>query len=64
MVEMADNVDFILAGKTNKQTNKGNIGTGVHKKVKDPMKCRPKGVSNVRLKSHWEKRKPKKMRTT
>ncbi|KAL0908951.1 hypothetical protein M5K25_023466 [Dendrobium thyrsiflorum] len=64
MVEMADNVDFILAGQPNKQSKKQNIGVVVHKKVKDPVKCRPKSVSNAKLKSHWEKKKLKRRRTT
>ncbi|KAL0910674.1 hypothetical protein M5K25_018751 [Dendrobium thyrsiflorum] len=62
MVEMADNVDFILAGKQNKQADNLNTAGSVHNKVKDPVKCRPKGVSNARLKSHWEKKKPKRRR--
>ncbi|KAL0927840.1 hypothetical protein M5K25_002055 [Dendrobium thyrsiflorum] len=52
IVEMADNVDFILAGKKNNQKFAGNTASGVHKKVKDPVKCKPKGISNARLKSH------------
>ncbi|KAI0507201.1 hypothetical protein KFK09_013323 [Dendrobium nobile] len=35
-------------------------GTG-HETIKDPKKCRPKGVSNARLKDHGEKKKPKKV---
>ncbi|KAL0908124.1 hypothetical protein M5K25_022597 [Dendrobium thyrsiflorum] len=54
----------VMAGKPNKQPEKQNTGVGVHKKVKHPVKCRPKGVSNARLKSHWEKKKPKIRRTT
>ncbi|KAL0910954.1 hypothetical protein M5K25_019051 [Dendrobium thyrsiflorum] len=64
MVEMADNVDFILAGKPSNQADNQNTAGTVHNKVKDPVKCRPKGVSNARLKSHWEKKKPKRKRTS
>ncbi|KAL0916345.1 hypothetical protein M5K25_013848 [Dendrobium thyrsiflorum] len=64
MVEMADNVDFILAGKPSNQGDNQNTAGTAPNKVKDPVKCRPKGVSNARLKSHWEKKKPKRKRTS
>ncbi|KAL0904648.1 hypothetical protein M5K25_026777 [Dendrobium thyrsiflorum] len=63
MIEMADNIDFILAGQPTNQSNKQNLAGAGHKNVKDPLKCRPKGVSNAILKSHWEKKKPKRKRT-
>ncbi|KAH0470074.1 hypothetical protein IEQ34_001632 [Dendrobium chrysotoxum] len=30
---------------------------GVIEKLKDPLQCRPKDISNTRLKGHWEKKK-------
>ncbi|KAH0464251.1 hypothetical protein IEQ34_007037 [Dendrobium chrysotoxum] len=47
MTDMTKNVDFILEGK---------------KIITNPLKCRPKGISNARLKGHREKRKGKKLK--
>ncbi|PKU73376.1 hypothetical protein MA16_Dca024178 [Dendrobium catenatum] len=62
MIEMAENVDFILAGMKNCHPFK-RAGGGL-KNVNDPQKCRPKGISNARLKSHWEMRMKRKKKST
>ncbi|KAH0448486.1 hypothetical protein IEQ34_022286 [Dendrobium chrysotoxum] len=51
---MAENVELIMEGKKIKA-----VGGG-HKNIKNPVKCRPKGISNARVKGHWEKRRTKK----
>ncbi|KAH0451403.1 hypothetical protein IEQ34_018702 [Dendrobium chrysotoxum] len=56
MIEMTENIDFILTGK-NIQPFVRKIAGGGLNNVKDPQKCRPKDISNARLKSHWEIRK-------
>ncbi|KAI0527089.1 hypothetical protein KFK09_002687 [Dendrobium nobile] len=56
MSEIAENVDLIL--NASKDSNL-DTNSSMQTKIKDPIKRRPKGVSNARLKSHWEKRKPK-----
>ncbi|KAH0466482.1 hypothetical protein IEQ34_003720 [Dendrobium chrysotoxum] len=53
---MAENLYSILGGKkTNQKYVARSQGGSVN--LKDPLKYRPKGISNVRLKSHWEKKK-------
>ncbi|KAH0449061.1 hypothetical protein IEQ34_022861 [Dendrobium chrysotoxum] len=52
MSGMAENVEFIMEGK--------KITTILNAK----LGCRPKGISNARLKGHWEKRKSKKLKPT
>ncbi|PKU83819.1 hypothetical protein MA16_Dca025666 [Dendrobium catenatum] len=47
MTDMAENVDLILDGKKN---HKFIANSSMTKKLKDQLKCRPKGISNVRLK--------------
>ncbi|PKU77617.1 protein FAR1-RELATED SEQUENCE 5-like [Dendrobium catenatum] len=59
MSALALNVQNIMEGKRNKC-----ITEGIHKSIRDPAKRRPKGVSNARLKDHWEKRKAKKVKPT
>ncbi|KAH0448125.1 hypothetical protein IEQ34_021925 [Dendrobium chrysotoxum] len=60
---MDENVGFILAKKKNSQPFvRKRVGRGL-KNVKDPQNCRPKGISNARLKSHWEMRKNKKKKS-
>ncbi|KAH0469549.1 hypothetical protein IEQ34_001107 [Dendrobium chrysotoxum] len=46
--DMSENINLILYGKRNNHNSP---------KVKDPPKQQPKGISNARLKSHWEKKK-------
>ncbi|KAL0913354.1 hypothetical protein M5K25_016807 [Dendrobium thyrsiflorum] len=60
MTSMARNVQLILEGK---KINNTNPVCG-RKNIKDPAKCRPKGISNARLKDHWEKKKKKKIKNT
>ncbi|KAI0486594.1 hypothetical protein KFK09_029343 [Dendrobium nobile] len=62
MIEIAENVDFILAGMKIFHPLKKS-GGGL-KNVNDPQKCRPKCISNARLKIHWEMRKTKKKSAT
>ncbi|KAH0452823.1 hypothetical protein IEQ34_017147 [Dendrobium chrysotoxum] len=59
MTGMAKNVELILNGKRKNLKFIGNTQGGFEK-LKNPLKCRAKGISNARLKSHWEKRKCKK----
>ncbi|PKU82121.1 Protein FAR1-RELATED SEQUENCE 5 [Dendrobium catenatum] len=56
MYEIVENVDLIL--NASKDSNL-DTNSSMRTKIKDPIKRRPKGVSNARLKSYWEKRKPK-----
>ncbi|KAH0451449.1 hypothetical protein IEQ34_018748 [Dendrobium chrysotoxum] len=50
----------ILGGKKTNQKYAARPQSG-SANLKDPLKRRPKGISNARLKSHWEKKKrPKK----
>ncbi|PKU63438.1 hypothetical protein MA16_Dca026008 [Dendrobium catenatum] len=58
MSTLAGKVHFIKEGKTKLPIS----GTG-NKTIKDPAKCWPKGISNARLKDHWEKRKSKKVKS-
>ncbi|KAL0903250.1 hypothetical protein M5K25_027611 [Dendrobium thyrsiflorum] len=60
MTSVAHNVQLILEGK---KFNNTNPVCG-RKNIKDPAKCRPKGISNARLKDHWEKKKKKKIKNT
>ncbi|PKU66592.1 hypothetical protein MA16_Dca006920 [Dendrobium catenatum] len=55
MTDIAKNVDLILDGK--KKNHRFITNTGGSKKLKDSLKCRPKGISNARLKGHWENKK-------
>ncbi|KAI0507978.1 hypothetical protein KFK09_014108 [Dendrobium nobile] len=56
---LAAKVHSIKLGRKNKPIS----GAG-NEIIKDPKKCRPKGVSNARLKDHWERRKTKKVKPT
>ncbi|KAH0457743.1 hypothetical protein IEQ34_013058 [Dendrobium chrysotoxum] len=59
MKDIAENINLILDGKRNNYKFLGNI-QGDIVKFKDPIKCRPKGNSNIRLKGHCvKKKKPK-----
>ncbi|KAL0904396.1 hypothetical protein M5K25_026499 [Dendrobium thyrsiflorum] len=59
MKDMSENIDLILNGKRKNHKFPREISQGGIAKVKDPIKHRPKGVSNAMLKSHWEKNKGK-----
>ncbi|KAH0458381.1 hypothetical protein IEQ34_013696 [Dendrobium chrysotoxum] len=58
MKDIAENIYLILHGKRNNQKFLGRTHGGIAK-VKDPLKRRPKGISNARLKSQYKKKKPK-----
>ncbi|PKU68465.1 Protein FAR1-RELATED SEQUENCE 9 [Dendrobium catenatum] len=54
--DMYKKLYLILGGK--KRNEKDVAGSqGGTANLKDPLKRRPKGISNARLKSHWEKKK-------
>ncbi|KAH0466963.1 hypothetical protein IEQ34_004201 [Dendrobium chrysotoxum] len=58
-MDMAENVDTIHDGKKNNHKLLSNTQCGITK-LKNPPKCKPKGITNVTLKGYWEKkRKPK-----
>ncbi|KAI0486579.1 hypothetical protein KFK09_029327 [Dendrobium nobile] len=54
--DTSEKLDLIVYGK--RKNKKSTYGGSV--KLKDPLKRRSKGISNARLKNHWEK-KPKRL---
>ncbi|KAH0451781.1 hypothetical protein IEQ34_019080 [Dendrobium chrysotoxum] len=57
MKDTSENIDLILYEKRkNHKFTQGGIA-----KVKDPLKRRPKSISNAMLKNQWEKKKSKSM---
>ncbi|KAL0926229.1 hypothetical protein M5K25_002441 [Dendrobium thyrsiflorum] len=61
MKDMAENIDLLVEGK---MTNSNFIYKSKSRAApvsafKDPQKCRPKGISNARLKGYWKKKKEK-----
>ncbi|KAI0508043.1 hypothetical protein KFK09_014177 [Dendrobium nobile] len=56
MKDTSEKLDLIVFGK--RKTYKSTQGDSVQ--LKDPLKRRPKGISNARLKSHWEKKTKRK----
>ncbi|KAH0469114.1 hypothetical protein IEQ34_002346 [Dendrobium chrysotoxum] len=56
MKDVTENIDLILDSKRKNNKFVGNT-QGRFAKLKDLLKCRPKGISNARLRGHWEKNK-------
>ncbi|PKU68657.1 Protein FAR1-RELATED SEQUENCE 7 [Dendrobium catenatum] len=54
--DMYKKLYLILGGKKRNQKDVASSQGGTAN-LKDPLKHRPKGISNARLKSHWEKKK-------
>ncbi|KAI0491330.1 hypothetical protein KFK09_026551 [Dendrobium nobile] len=54
--DMYKKLYLILGGKKRNQKDVASSQGGTAN-LKDPLKRRPKGISNARLKSHWEKKK-------
>ncbi|KAL0920180.1 hypothetical protein M5K25_009298 [Dendrobium thyrsiflorum] len=62
MKDMAENIDLLVEGKmiNSNFIAKSKSRAAPVSAFKDPQKCRPKGISNARLKGYWEKKKQKK----
>ncbi|KAH0460473.1 hypothetical protein IEQ34_011136 [Dendrobium chrysotoxum] len=59
---MAGKVRCIMEGKKVENNKVYNRNGGAQRNIKYPTKCRPKDISNTRLKDHREKRKSKKLK--